>query len=503
MNRTNVPVRGEGEMKPRLIGVHIGAAMLLAGSCYAQEPSWDKIMSDASRAANSKQTVQAQQLYEKALAEAKKFGQKDPRLDKTLLAMERLYEDQKNWPAAEPYCRQVLSLREKTMGPDHLAYAQSVNNLAVLLSLQNKYAEAEQNYQKALKVVSNALGPQNKYSAMILENYAPMLRKINRVADAEKAEKQIAEIRNAERDLVVASMPAEAASATVGIGSTAAGRQGIVNEDSDQPVAATGANQIASVPHSRFFDQDVDEMLAMSGLSTQYMLTGDEYRDKKDFKHAEKLHKMALEAAQLSAGPKSMEAVLCMGDLALDLEEQNKFVQADPYFKRQVTVYAHMAQLDAWRLGHYAEEYRDNLRKIGNNSLADQVDQFVQNVDGWINDPSSRNNSYCAWLQEEKQPESTAFVEYQKELERRIKEHWTAPYGEGVGPPVVVFTIDKDGSISHLEMLHTSESMPIDQAALRAVSKSAPFPPLPPETSFEVQVEYTFDRIGKCVVHHQ
>lgn len=490
-------------MKAKLNGLLIGLAFLLGEQCYGQDSTWDKMMSDASRAANSKQTVQAQQLYEKALVEAKKFGAKDPRLDKTLLAMERLYEDQKNWSAAEPYCRQVLSLREKTMGPDHLAYAQSVNNLAVLLSLQNKYAEAEQNYQKSLKIVSNALGPQNKYSAMILENYAPMLRKVNRIVDAEKAEKQIAEIRIAERDLVVASMPAEAGSATVGIGSVSAGRQGVVDEDSDQPAAPSGSTASAAPPRSRFFDQDVDEMLAMSGLSTQYMLAGDEYRDKKDFKHAEKLHRMALEAAQLSAGPRSMEAVLCTGDLALDLEEQQKFLQADPYFKRQVVIYAHMPQLDAWRLGHYAESYRDNLRKIGNNSLADQVDQFVQHVDDWINEPSSRNNSYCAWLQEGKQPESTAFVAYRKELERRIQEHWTAPYGEGVAPPVVVFTIDRDGSISHLEMLHTSESIAIDQAALRAVSKSAPFPPLPPETNFEVQVEYTFGRTGKCVVHHQ
>ncbi|MCI0349908.1 MAG: TonB family protein [Acidobacteriales bacterium] len=492
-------------MNRRLSGILVGWLVALGTAAHAQDKVWDQCMTDASRAAQANQAAQAQQLYEKALSEAQKFGPKDPRLDKTLVAMETLYEGQRNWPKAESYCRQLVSTRERSLGPDHLGYAQTVNNLAVLLALQSKNAESEQNYKKALKIVENALGTENRYTAMILENYAPLLRKLNRTAEAEKVEQQLNNIRKAERELVAAATPAESASASIGIATGSAGRQGIVNEDADQPSSSSSSTAplIASAPRPRFFEQDVNEMLAMSGLSLQYMLTGDNYRDKGDHRHAEKLYKMSLETSQLSAGPRSMETVLRMNSLARCYEDQGKYALAEPLFKRTVVVYANMADLNDWHLQVFAKEYADILRKVGNRALAAQVDQFVENIDAWINDPASRNASYCAWLQEEKPPESGAFTAYQKDLERRIMANWTRPYGQTVSPPVVVFTIDPDGSISHLEMLHTSESIPADQAALKAVSRSAPFPALPPETNFEVRVEFTFDGPGKCVIHHQ
>ncbi len=514
-------------MKGRLSGILASLVLVSGSATRAQEQGWDKLMSDASAAAQSKQTAQSQQLYEKALAEAQKFGSKDPRLDKTLVTMATFYEAQKNWAKAESCSRQLVKVRAESLGPDHIGYAQTLSNLAVVLAQQGKNEESEQDYKKAMNIVDNALGPGNSYTATILENYAALLHKLNRTADAEKAEKQLSDIRKAERELIAAATPAESASASIGIASASSGRPGTIADDEEQaPASSTPAASGARLP--KFFEQDVNEMLAMEGLYRQYMSTADKYAKprteiartpegrikidkggvvrtgpKPDYPHAEKLYKMALEAAQLSSGPRSMETVLCMDALAKCYDEQEKYALAEPFFRRTVTIYAHMGEQNAWHFKGFADRYAECLDKLGKKELAAQVHEFVQHIDDWMNDPSSRNASYCAWLQQDKPPESSAFTSYQKDLERRIMANWTRPYGEAVAPPVVIFTLGPDGGLSHLQMKHTSESIAVDQAALKAVTRSAPFPALPPGTNFEVRVEFIFDGPGKCIVHHQ
>src|SRR4029434_9678403 len=91
-----------------------------------------------------------------------------------------------------------------------------------------------------------ALGPENRYTAMILANYVPLLRKLNRTADAEKAEKQLNDTRQAKRELIAASTPAESASASIGIATGSAGHQGIVSDDPEPSQASTPASSHAA-----------------------------------------------------------------------------------------------------------------------------------------------------------------------------------------------------------------------------------------------------------------
>lgn len=61
--------------------------------------------------------------------------------------------------------------------------------------------------------------------------------------------------------------------------------------------------------------------------------------------------------------------------------------------------------------------------------------------------------------------------------------HWVKPILDGVGEPYevsVTFEILRDGSMSDLRIEHPSGIPSLDRSALRAVSDSAPFPPLPP-----------------------
>ena len=54
---------------------------------------------------------------------------------------------------------QVLDIREKELGPDHVDVAASLNNIAVLLKTSGQFEEAEEMYNRSIAIKEKALGP--------------------------------------------------------------------------------------------------------------------------------------------------------------------------------------------------------------------------------------------------------------------------------------------------------------------------------------------------------
>lgn len=81
---------------------------------------------------------------------------------------------------------------------------------------------------------------------------------------------------------------------------------------------------------------------------------------------------------------------------------------------------------------------------------------------------------------------------YIAELQRRIRNNW-----ESLPPTRIVtrFYIDCAGSLSGLTVVKSSGNLAQDKAALKAIQDSAPFKPLPVETSSKtpIPVQFTFD----------
>jgi uncharacterized membrane protein len=71
--------------------------------------------------------------------------------------------------------KKALQMAEQTVGPNHPAVAESLNNLAALYQAQGQYAEAEPLYKRALAIQEKALGPENPAVAATLGNMAPLL----------------------------------------------------------------------------------------------------------------------------------------------------------------------------------------------------------------------------------------------------------------------------------------------------------------------------------------
>jgi len=74
------------------------------------------------------------------------------------------------------------------------------------------------------------------------------------------------------------------------------------------------------------------------------------------------------------------------------------------------------------------------------------------------------------------------FAWYIRTVHAKITDKWAGRALPGQ-QPVAVFDINRDGRISGLAIKKSSGNSYYDQAALRAITEAAPFPPLPPEFS--------------------
>ncbi len=66
--------------------------------------------------------------------------------------------------------RRALVIREKTLGPEDINTATSLNNLAMLYYRQGQFELAEPLKQRALAIREKALGPKNAEAAINLSD---------------------------------------------------------------------------------------------------------------------------------------------------------------------------------------------------------------------------------------------------------------------------------------------------------------------------------------------
>jgi len=85
------------------------------------------------------------------------------------------------------------------------------------------------------------------------------------------------------------------------------------------------------------------------------------------------------------------------------------------------------------------------------------------------------------------------FGAYLAEMQKRIKKAWFPPRGNESKRITVKFKIHKDGEVTSVKLEKSSGLSAADDAALEAIEKAAPFPPLPAGADEIVTIRFTFD----------
>ena len=85
-----------------------------------------------------------------------------------------LYDNQGCYNEAELLYQQVLTIREKVVGPEHPDVVIGLNNLARIYYRQGRYNEAMQLFQRALAMSENILGSLHPLTKEIREQLGSM-----------------------------------------------------------------------------------------------------------------------------------------------------------------------------------------------------------------------------------------------------------------------------------------------------------------------------------------
>jgi CHAT domain-containing protein/Tfp pilus assembly protein PilF len=112
-------------------------------------------------------------LAERALAiREKALGAEHLAVAQSLNSLAILYEAKGNYGRAEPLYQRTLTLREKLQGAEHPEVATALNNLGGLNYIKGDYARAEPLYQRALAIREKLLGAEHPGIATPLNNLA-------------------------------------------------------------------------------------------------------------------------------------------------------------------------------------------------------------------------------------------------------------------------------------------------------------------------------------------
>lgn len=189
-------------------------------------PIWQRCKELAEGATSRCNYSQAEAMWLGALAEAKTFDRRDPRLALTLESLAGLYHtleryeqaemfsrdaleslvaiygpmhikvancmntlagilySQGRLKEAEPYCIKLLYIYEGAYGPDHSDVGMAVNNLAMMYHTQGKYKQADRMYQRAIRIRAKVLGENHPVVTALVDNYCNLLAITGRSRDA-------------------------------------------------------------------------------------------------------------------------------------------------------------------------------------------------------------------------------------------------------------------------------------------------------------------------------
>jgi CHAT domain-containing protein/tetratricopeptide (TPR) repeat protein len=200
---------------------------------------------------------------------------------------------------AETLQGQVLAIHERTLGSENATTANSMSNLAYVLTLQGKYADAEKLYRRALAVREKVLGPDHPDVASNLANLAKVLQELG-------------------QDQQISASEARA------------------RQRSGSSVGAT--TEIEGMYRRALAIQD--RALGRSHPSTALTLKnfGDMLAQRGDYAQAEEMQRAALATMEKVFGEQHPDTAAVLTSLSDALDRQGKVVEAEASYRRAVEI---------------------------------------------------------------------------------------------------------------------------------------------------------------------
>jgi len=166
------------------------------GSLDYMTANWTNYKMQAIKATQNRNLVEAERMWNDALKEAEKFGEKDGRYVMSVDCLANALFHNEKFDKAEPLYKKALIIRERNLPHDHEDVATCCNNLAAVMFKNDKFKESEDLYVRTLNIREKQEGKNSKGVANVLYQLGMVFHAQKRWEKAEDYYKQALEIKN-------------------------------------------------------------------------------------------------------------------------------------------------------------------------------------------------------------------------------------------------------------------------------------------------------------------
>jgi CHAT domain-containing protein/Tfp pilus assembly protein PilF len=254
-------------------------------------------------------------LFEKTL------GPEHPNVATGLNTLARLHKSLGDYAKAEPLYQQSLTIREKAFGPDHPKVAMALNDLAVLYYHVGDYAGVEPLYQRSLAIWEKTLGPEHPRVATSLNNLALLYMSLGNYAKAEPLYKRSLTIYEK-------ALGPDHPKVATSLNNLAA----LYRYLGDYPRAEPLYKRSLTIEEKTLGPDHPDVALDLNNLADLYMFL-------RDYPRAEPLYKRSLAIYEKAFGPDHSDVALVLNNLAAFYSTLGDYPRAEPLYKRSLAIY--------------------------------------------------------------------------------------------------------------------------------------------------------------------
>jgi tetratricopeptide (TPR) repeat protein len=218
--------------------------------------------------------------------------------------------------AARELLEQVIRIRETTQPKTHPSTLGTMSALALVLTKQGKYADAEAMDRQTLEIREEVLGKIHPDTLITIGNLALILEKQGKYTDAEAMNRQTLEIR----EEVLGKMHPDT---LITMGNLAL----VLSKQGKYADAEAMNRQTLEIREEILGKIHPDTLMTMNNLAVVLVSQG-KYTD------AEAMNRQTLEIREEVLGKMHPDTLMTMGNLATILEKQGKYTDAEVIFRQ-------------------------------------------------------------------------------------------------------------------------------------------------------------------------
>ena len=288
----------------------------------------ERTLEEARRLTEASRGLRQKGRYDEALPPAERslaireklLGAEHPAVADSLHLVAVIYDDKHEYAKAEPLNQRALAIREQALGPDHPDVARSLFNLAWLSKVKQDFSQAESLYRRALSIQERTLGAEHTEVAATLNDLALLYSDTGEVDQAILINRRVLAIREK-------ALGPDDSGVALALNNLAWSYE----LKGDYPEAVSHFTRALLIWERALGPQHPDLGYALDGLAKVHYLRG-------DYAGAEPLYQRALTIREKALGPEHPEVATTLNNLAVLYRQKGDYAKAEQLLLRDLAI---------------------------------------------------------------------------------------------------------------------------------------------------------------------